>query len=45
MHEVWEVSPEVLAALTPQPADDVDQLIASAGCEWPIRVASFSESL
>jgi hypothetical protein len=46
MHEVWEVSPEVLAALQPpQPQDDIDRLIASVGAEWPVRVASWSEAL
>lgn len=40
------VPPEVLAALQPpQPADDVEALIASAGVEWPVRVASWSEAI
>ena len=39
------VPPEVLAALNPQPADEVDELIASAGVEWPVKVASWSEAL
>jgi len=40
------VPPEVLAALQPpQPKDDVEKLIASADCEWPIRIASHTEAL
>ncbi|OBK32551.1 hypothetical protein A5658_16070 [Mycobacterium sp. 1245111.1] len=39
------VSPEVAAALQPpEPKDDVDALIASAGVEWPVRMATWSEA-
>lgn len=39
------VSPEVLAALNPQPADDTDLLIASVGMEFPVKVAGWSAPL
>lgn len=39
------VPPEVLAALNPQPADEIDALIQSAGVDWPVKVASWSEAL
>jgi hypothetical protein len=39
------VPPEVLAALNPQPADDVDELIASVGARWPVQIAGWSTAL
>lgn len=39
------VSTEAMAALDPQPADEVDELIASAGAEWPVKVVSWTEAI
>jgi hypothetical protein len=44
--EVWHVPPGVLEALQPpQPRDEIDELIDSAGQTWPVHTASWSESL
>jgi hypothetical protein len=45
MEETWNISPEAMAALNPQPANEIDELIDSAGCEWPVKIASWSEPL
>lgn len=39
------VSTEALTALDPQPADEVDELIASVGAEWPVKVVSWTEAI
>lgn len=43
-NETWHVPPGVLAALQqPEPTDDVERLIATAGHRWPVRVAAWTE--
>lgn len=38
--------PAVLEALQlPEPQDDVDQLIASVGVRWPVRIATTIEAM
>ena len=39
------VATEVLTALNPKPANEIDELIASVGVQFPVHVASWSESL
>lgn len=42
--DVWTVPTEVLEALkAPTPTTEADELIASTGLEWPVRVVSWSE--
>lgn len=44
--DVWTVPTEVLEALkAPKPTTEADQLIASAGLEWPVRIVTFTEAL
>jgi hypothetical protein len=45
MEEIWKISPEAMAALNPQPANEIDELIVSVGAEWPVKIASWSEPL
>lgn len=46
--DIWTVPPEVLQALkapAPAPTTEADELIASAGVEWPVRIVTFTEAL
>lgn len=46
-NETWHVPTDVIDALLrkPGPTDETDELIASAGVEWPVKVVSWSEAL